>query len=138
MVRDFLPFLCTFISEHTHYPRNVFLEKLRRTAHQVTHAARVLSAICPAKRILYFLVVDRTKTVEESEAGRNVLHELRDVVLDGGAIVGGREQVPIIFREVDGGDGTCMILQGTHGFCGFEVPKNDGVVGGASREDSRV
>ena len=46
-------------------------------------------------------VVDRTKTVEESEAGWDVLEEFRDVVLDGGAVVGGCQQVLTVFGEMD-------------------------------------
>ena len=46
-------------------------------------------------------VVDRTKTVEESEAGWDVLEEFRDVVLDGGAVERGCEQVLTVFRVMD-------------------------------------
>ena len=45
-----------------------------------------------------------SKTVEESEAGGDVLEEFGDVVLHGGAVDRGREQVPIVFRNVDGVD----------------------------------
>jgi len=44
---------------------------------------------------------DRAKAVEESEAGRDILEEFRDVVLDGGAVLGGCEQVFIVFGEMD-------------------------------------
>ena len=47
------------------------------------------------------LVVDCTKTVEESEAGWDVLEEFRDVVLDGGAVVRECAQVLIVFGEMD-------------------------------------
>jgi hypothetical protein len=39
--------------------------------------------------------------VEESEASGGVLEEFRDVVLDGGAVVGGCEQVFTVFGEMD-------------------------------------
>ena len=47
------------------------------------------------------LASNRAKAVEECEAGRDVLEEFRDVVLDGGAVVGGREQVLTVFGEMD-------------------------------------
>ena len=47
------------------------------------------------------LASDRAKAVEESEAGRDVLEEFRDVVLDGGAVVRGCEQVLTVFGEMD-------------------------------------
>jgi len=47
------------------------------------------------------LASDRAKTVEESEAGRDVLEEFRDVVLDGGAVVRGCQQVFTVFGEMD-------------------------------------
>ena len=45
------------------------------------------------------LASDRAKAVEESEAGRDVLEEFRDVVLDGGAIVRGCEQVFTVLEK---------------------------------------
>ena len=47
------------------------------------------------------LGLERAKAVEESEAGRDVLEEFRDVVLDGGAAGGGCEQVLTVFGEMD-------------------------------------
>ena len=47
------------------------------------------------------LASDRAKAVEESKAGRDVLEEFRDVVLDGGAVVRGCEQVFTVFGEMD-------------------------------------
>ena len=82
-------------------PLDFVLHKLRHTAQQVAYATGVLSAIHATMRSLRRLVVDRTKTVEESEAGRDVLEEFRDVVLDGGAVVGGCEQVLTVFGEMD-------------------------------------
>jgi len=83
------------------------------------------------------LVSYGSKTVQESEAGRDVLEEFRDVVLDGGAVLRGCEQVPIIFREMDTLYGARVMAQGTDGCCGLKVPKNDGVVAGASSDDAR-
>ena len=42
-----------------------------------------------------------SKTVEESEAGGDVLEEFRDVKLDGGAVVRGREQVFRILGQMN-------------------------------------
>ena len=42
-----------------------------------------------------------SKTVEESEAGRDVLEEFRDVVLDGSAVVRGCQQVLTVFGDMD-------------------------------------
>ena len=47
------------------------------------------------------LASDRAKAVEESEAGRDVLEEFRDVVLDGGAVFRGCEQVFTVLGEMD-------------------------------------
>ena len=47
-----------------------------------------------------------SKAVEQSEAGGDVLEEFRDVVLDGGAVGRGCEQLSIVFRKVDGLDAT--------------------------------
>ena len=47
------------------------------------------------------LASDRAKAVEESEAGRDVLEEFRDVVLDGGAVGGGCQQVFTVLGEMD-------------------------------------
>ena len=80
------------------------------------------------------LASDHANAVEESKAGRDVLEEFRDVVLAG--VERGREQVAIIFRNVDRVDATDMVIQGTQRFCGLEVPKNDGVVVGASSDDA--
>ena len=44
---------------------------------------------------------ERAKAVEESEAGRDVLEEFRDVVLDGGAVQRGCQQVLTVFGEMD-------------------------------------
>ena len=52
-------------------------------------------------RCVGFLFMNRPKAVEESKAGRDVLEEFRDVVLDGGAVVGGCQQVLTVFGEMD-------------------------------------
>ena len=47
------------------------------------------------------LASDRANAVEESKAGRDVLKEFRDVVLDGGAVVRGCQQMFTVFGEMD-------------------------------------
>ena len=55
------------------------------------------------------LTTDRAYAVEESEAGGDVLEEFRDVVLDGGAVVGGCQQVFIVFGEMDAAYGVGVV-----------------------------
>jgi len=47
------------------------------------------------------LTSDRAKTMEEGEASRDVLEEFGDVVLDGGVVVRGCDQVLTVFGEMD-------------------------------------
>ena len=108
-------------------------EELRRTdykefsldiahyaAHEVPQAACVLRAIRAGSRCVEtkggpsgtgcvgFLLVNRPKAVEESEAGGDVLEKIWDDgapppagVLDDGAVFGGCEQVLTVFGEMD-------------------------------------
>jgi len=89
------------VSKTTPFLLGHISQKLRRTAHQVAHPARVLSAVRSAVRSLRILAVGRSKTVEESKAGRGVLEEFRDVVLDGGAVLRGCQQVFPVLGEMD-------------------------------------
>ena len=52
-------------------------------------------------RCVGFRLMNRPKAVEESKAGRDVLEEFRDVVLDRGAVVRGCEQVLAVLGETD-------------------------------------
>ncbi len=83
------------------------------TTHEVPQAACVQRAIragsgcaetkgCPSSTgCVRFLLVNRSKAVKESEASGDVLEEFRDVVLDGGTVAGGSEQVLTVFGEMD-------------------------------------
>ena len=82
-------------------PLDCVLHKLRHTAQQVAYATAILSAIHATMRSLRISAVHRSKTVKDSEAGRDVLEEFRDVVLDGGAVVGGCQQVFTVFGDMD-------------------------------------
>ena len=70
----------------------------------VSHSLTTLSLPCATFRALSTgsrLVSDCAKAVEESEAGRDVLEESRDVVLDRSAVLRGCEQVFTVFGEMD-------------------------------------
>ena len=104
--------------ERTQY-KHYSLDITHYAAHEVLQAACVLRVIRTGSRCVEttrgpsgtgcvgFLLVNRPKAVEESEAGGDVLEKICDGVpppagvLDDGAVSGGCEQVLTVFREMD-------------------------------------